>query len=148
MLKPMSNGRPQKERKLVLKTNLSLNEGRKYCRMLTFAIRSTFIEGNILQYFRPSFNTLPFVINIFVLSNFEWPYYTGLLVIGPYTLSQKLNQLMTKPHTDPYIFCRKMTSLKCNLDKEYGLLLCCDTYAIPSQHPVTGHYRPASETFR
>ena len=46
---------------------LSLNAGQKYCRMLPLehsAILSTFIK-------------LPFVIKIFVLSIFEWPFYTG-----------------------------------------------------------------------
>ena len=46
---------------------LSLNAGQKYCRMLQgehSAILLTFIK-------------LPFVIKIFVLSIFEWPFYTG-----------------------------------------------------------------------
>ena len=61
---------------------LSLNAGQKYCRML-------------MQYFRPSlsyqlslrslllstFIKLPFVIKIFVLSIFEWPFYTGFTVL-------------------------------------------------------------------
>ena len=50
---------------------LSLNAGQKYCRMLEWghsAILSTFIK-------------LPFVIKIFVLSIFEWPFYTGLTII-------------------------------------------------------------------
>ena len=49
---------------------LSLNAGQKYCRMLRMehsAILSTFIK-------------LPFVIKIFVLSSFEWPFYTGFSV--------------------------------------------------------------------
>ena len=49
---------------------LSLNSGQKYCRMLPLehsAILSTFIK-------------LPFVIKIFVLSIFEWPFYTGYTV--------------------------------------------------------------------
>ena len=46
---------------------LSVNAGQKYCRMGAFcsAILLTFIK-------------LPFVIKIFVLSIFEWPFYTGL----------------------------------------------------------------------
>ena len=36
-------------------------------------------KGSILQYFRPSFQ-LPFVIKIFVLSIFEWQFYTGFTV--------------------------------------------------------------------
>ena len=51
---------------------LSLNGGQKYCRMLQgehSAILSTF-------------NKLPFVIKIFVLSILEWPFYTGFTVRG------------------------------------------------------------------
>ena len=47
-----------------------LNAGQKYCRMLQgqhSAILSTFIK-------------LPLVIEIFVLSIFEWPFYTGFTV--------------------------------------------------------------------
>ena len=49
---------------------LSLNAGQKYCRMLQgahSAILSTFIK-------------VPIVIKIFVLSIFEWPFYTGFSV--------------------------------------------------------------------
>ena len=49
---------------------LSLNADQKYCGMLQgehSAILSTFIK-------------LPFVIKIFVLSIFEWPFYTGFTV--------------------------------------------------------------------
>ena len=49
---------------------LSLNAGQKYCRMLQkehFAILPTFIK-------------LPVVIKTFVLSIFEWPFYTGFTV--------------------------------------------------------------------
>ena len=48
---------------------IGFNEGQKYCRMPPLehsAILSTFIK-------------LPFVIKIFVLSIFEWPFYTDLL---------------------------------------------------------------------
>ena len=48
-----------------------LNAGQKYCRMLQWehsAILSTFMK-------------LPFVIKIFVLSIFEWPFYTGFTVL-------------------------------------------------------------------
>ena len=50
--------------------SISLNAGQKYCRMLQgehSAIFSTIIK-------------LLFVIKIFVLLNFEWPFYTGLTV--------------------------------------------------------------------
>ena len=66
----MLNGHSQKDQKLVLKTNLSLNAGQKYCRMLEVkhsAIISTFIK-------------LSFVFKIFVLSIFEWPFYIGFTV--------------------------------------------------------------------
>ena len=49
---------------------LLMNAGQKYCRMLQrehSAILSTFIK-------------LPFIIKIFCLSIFEWPFYTGLTV--------------------------------------------------------------------
>ena len=49
---------------------LSLNAGQKYCRMLQgvhSAILLTFIK-------------VPFIINILVLSNFEWPLKTGFTV--------------------------------------------------------------------
>ena len=51
---------------------LLLNAGKKYRRMLQwehFAILSTFIK-------------LPFVNKIFVLSLFEWPFYTGFICNG------------------------------------------------------------------
>ena len=64
------NGYSQEDRKLVFKTNYQFNAGQKYCRMLQgkhSAILSTYIK-------------LPFVIKIFVLPIFEWPFYTGFTV--------------------------------------------------------------------
>ena len=61
---------------------LSLNAGQKYCRMLQeehSAILSTFIE-------------LPFVIKIFVLSIFGWPFYRGFSVTDK-TVLQLINFL-------------------------------------------------------
>ena len=61
-----------KKKKIVFQDQLSLNAGQKYCRMLQgehSAIFSTFIK-------------LPLVINIFVLSIFEWPFYTGFTLIN------------------------------------------------------------------
>ena len=54
---------------MVFKTKLSLKAGQKCCRMLQehSAILLIFIK-------------LPFVIKIFVLSIFEWPFYTGFTV--------------------------------------------------------------------
>ena len=56
--------------KIGFQDQLSLNAGQKYCRITQgehSAILSTFIK-------------LPFVIKIFVLSIFEWPFYTGFTV--------------------------------------------------------------------
>ena len=57
--------------KIEYQDQLSPNAGQKYCRMFQgehSAILSTFIK-------------LQFVIKIFVLSIFEWPFYTGFTVI-------------------------------------------------------------------
>ena len=59
-----------KRQKIGFQYQLSLNAGQKYCRMLQgehSAFLSTFIK-------------LPFVIKTFVLSIFEWPFYTGFTV--------------------------------------------------------------------
>ena len=59
-----------KRQKIGFQYQLSLNAGQKYCSMLQgehSAILSTFIK-------------LPVVIKIFVLSIFEWPFYTGFTV--------------------------------------------------------------------
>ena len=60
----------KKKTKIGFQDRLLLNAGQKYCRMPQeehSAILSTFIK-------------LPFVINIFVLSIFEWPLKTGFSV--------------------------------------------------------------------
>ena len=59
-----------KRQKIGFQDQLLLNAGRKYCRMLQVelsAILLTFIK-------------LPIVIKIFVLSIFEWLFYTGFTV--------------------------------------------------------------------
>ena len=64
--RPLSK-RPQ----IGFQDQLSLNAGQKYCRMLQgehSEILLTFIK-------------LPPVIKIFVLSIFEWPFYTGFTVL-------------------------------------------------------------------
>ena len=69
--KTRSVKRPLSRRpKIVFQYQLSLNAGQKYCRMLGehSAVLLAFIK-------------LPFVIKIYVLSIFEWPYYTGFTVI-------------------------------------------------------------------
>ena len=53
--------------KIGFQGQLSLNAGRKYCRIFHSAILSTFIK-------------LTLVIKIFVLSIFEWPLKTGFTV--------------------------------------------------------------------
>ena len=64
--------RPLSKRpKIGFQNQLSLNAGGKYCRVLPgehSAILATFIK-------------LPFVIKIFVLSIFEWPFYTCFIVL-------------------------------------------------------------------
>ena len=63
--------------KISFQDQLSLNAGQKYCRMLQgehSAILLTFIK-------------LPFVIKSFVLSIFEWPFYTGFTVNPSVVLS-------------------------------------------------------------
>ena len=59
-----------KKKKIVFQGKLLLHAGQKYCRMLQqeySTIHLTFIK-------------LPFVIKIFVLSIFEWPFYTSFTV--------------------------------------------------------------------
>ena len=71
-VKPIDVKRTLSKRpKISLQDRLSLNAGQKYCRMLPLehsAILSTFIK-------------LPVVFETFVLSIFEWPFYTGFTVI-------------------------------------------------------------------
>ena len=50
--------------------HLSLNAGQKYCRMLQ-------VEHSVILL---TFIWLLFVIKIFDLFNFEWPFYTGFTV--------------------------------------------------------------------
>ena len=61
-----------KIQKICFQDQSSLNAGEKYCRMLLgehSAILLTFIKQ-------------PFVIKIFLLSIFEWPFYTGFTILG------------------------------------------------------------------
>ena len=57
----------KKKTKIGFQDRLSLNASQKYCRKGHYAILLTFIK-------------LPVVINIFVLSIFEWPLRTGFTV--------------------------------------------------------------------
>ena len=59
---------------------LSLNAGQTYCRMLQeehSAIPLIFIK-------------LPFVIEIFVLSIFEWPFYTGFTEVANFSTNTRV----------------------------------------------------------
>ena len=66
----MSNDHSQKDRKLVFKTIYRLMQVKRIeeCSRGAFCNTSTFIK-------------LPFVIKIFVLSIFEWPFKTGFTVM-------------------------------------------------------------------
>ena len=67
--KPCEKQPLSKRLKIGSQDQLLLNAGQKYCRMHQgehSAILSTFIK-------------LPIVIKIFVLSIFEWPFYTGFM---------------------------------------------------------------------
>ena len=75
-----------KRPKMFFQDGLLLNAGQKYCRMLQrehSAILSTFIK-------------LPFVIKTFVLSVFEWPFYTGFYCFC-------IKAIMAIPN-DPFFF--------------------------------------------
>ena len=80
----------KKKTKIVFQDQLSLNAGQKYCRMIQgehSAILSTFIK-------------LPFVIKVFVLSNFEWPltldrFYCSSL---HFCTQDKISQMLRMPH--------------------------------------------------
>ena len=67
----------KKKTKIDFQDRLTLNAGQKYCRMLQrehSAILSTFIQ-------------LPFAINIFVLSIFDWPLKIGFTVLLDFSLA-------------------------------------------------------------
>ena len=66
-LNPVYNGHSQRQ-KIGFQDQLSLNAGQKYCRMLS-AILLTCIQ-------------LPVIVKTFVLSIFEWPFYTGFTVVS------------------------------------------------------------------
>ena len=58
-----------KKTQIGFQDQISLNADQKYCRKEHSAALSTFIK-------------LPFVIKIFVVSIFEWPFYTGFTVLS------------------------------------------------------------------
>ena len=63
-----------KKTKIVFQDQLSLSAGQMYCKMLPF--KSKVLHSAILF----TFIKLPFVIKIFALSIFEWPFYTYFIV--------------------------------------------------------------------
>ena len=69
-VKPVLSGHSKRRQKLLFQDLLSLNEGQKYCRMLQWE------QSAILL----AFIKLPFVIENFISSSFEWPLKTGLTV--------------------------------------------------------------------
>ena len=72
-------------------TQLSLNAGYMYCRMLQMehsAILSTIIK-------------LPFVIKIFALSSFDWPFYTGFT--GTISINMLLGHCLATSTNDTYL---------------------------------------------
>ena len=71
--RPLSKRRP----KIGCQYQLSLNAGQKYCRML---------QGKHSEIFS-AFIKLPFVINIFVLSVFEWLLKTGFTTSEEFKLT-------------------------------------------------------------
>ena len=84
-----------KRQKISFQDELWLHTGQKYCRMLQgehSAILSTFIK-------------LPFVIDIFVLSIFEWPFYTGFTVHAQLSVGARGLTYGLSIHLLPYIVC-------------------------------------------
>ena len=76
--------RPLSKRpKIGFQDQLSLNAGQKYCRMLQGEHSAILL----------TFNKLPFLVEIFVLSVFEWSFYTGFTVLACYIQARMLKQL-------------------------------------------------------
>ena len=65
------NRHSKKDWKLFFKTNY---------RLMQVKIIAECSKGSIPQYFRPSLSYHYFVIRIFILSIFEWLFYTGFIV--------------------------------------------------------------------
>ena len=87
---------------------LSLNAGQTYCRMLQkehSVIRLTFIK-------------LPFVIKIFVLLIFEWPFKTGLTVFYFSRLPCKIGEPLESLY---YIFCCRNQDNASNVFEEVAI---------------------------
>ena len=76
----MENGHSQKDG---FQDQLSLNTGQKYCRIVQGEHSAILL----------TFNKLPFVIKIFVLSLFEWPFFVVHILGQKCILGQTLNML-------------------------------------------------------
>ena len=90
-----------KRPKIGFQDQLSLNAGQKYCRMLQgehSAILLTFIK-------------LPFVIKIFVLSIFEWPFYTYFTVRSLNLLMQYSSLAVSSSGMNTYRTCSKVSNI-------------------------------------
>ena len=70
--------------KIGFQDQLSLNAGQKYCRMLQAAFCNTL-----------TFIKLSFIIKMFVLSIFEWLFYTGFTVLTCRRLNGSMEQNCT-----------------------------------------------------
>ena len=90
----IKKGHSQKDQKLVFKTNYSLMQVKSIAEHS--AILSTFIK-------------LPFGIKIFVLSIFEWPFYTGFTVRFSHSLIMHvhLSSRARDYNVDPFIYVPK-----------------------------------------
>ena len=70
IVKPVYNGHSQKDQKLVFKTNYRLMQAKSIAECSKGEHSATLLTCI----------KLPFVIKIFLLSIFEWPFYTGFTV--------------------------------------------------------------------
>ena len=78
----MENGHSQKDRKSVFKTNYRLIQVKSISELSKGAFCNTF-----------DLHKLPFVIKIFVLSIFEWPFFVVHILGQKCILGQTLNML-------------------------------------------------------
>ena len=118
--------RPHKKKtKIGFQDRLLLNAGQKYCRMLRgehSALLSTFIK-------------LPFVIKIFVLSIFEWPFYKGFTIF----VSQKIDFVLAESE-DP-------DKMPCSAAFHLGLL-CLQKYPFEPRHKISNNVVCATSRLR
>ena len=97
-----------KRSKIGSQDQLSLNAGQKYCRMLPCRMlqrEHSAILSDLIK--------LPFVIRTFVLSIFEWPFYTGFSIM--YILFPCFNSLALKTFVALILFKWQLAYLLRNL---------------------------------